>query len=78
MSADDWGHIIDTTLAALAALLSGIAAFTAARTRGHVQQIHLQINSRMDALLQATEQLGVATGREAQRTGNGGSVSMPE
>jgi hypothetical protein len=60
---------------AIAAMLSAIAAVASVINGLRLRTIHLQINSRMDKLIETTHMLGDAEGREAQRTGNGHETS---
>lgn len=46
----------------LTALFSGVAAFAAVRASRKVQEVHLQINSRMDELVKLNKALGHAEG----------------
>jgi hypothetical protein len=63
--------LIPDYLIGIAAILSALAALGTLLANRRLQTIHLQINSRMDKLIETTMALGTAEGREKERTGNG-------
>ena len=67
--------IVISCMGMLTAATGLYAAVTAYRTRSQLQEVHLQINSRMDALIETTRALGVAEGSAAESKTNGHTLS---